>query len=1558
MSRLLGEARVSILPDDKRFKPEAEAQLKKASAHLQATAKLTLEDKNFQEKRKVVQAELKQLQDKITRARLDADNKDFMLKYKQVKAALDVIDHKVSRAKIDADISRAEVDLHKVTMAMDKFSYKKVKAKAGVDTGDSGAKLRWLNLMLDKTGLRRVTAHVNVDTEKGRRALSGFIGFIGGWFDKHVAQAADNSGHKFGSGFMAGLGKSALMQNPGITAAVVAGMAALPAALGVVGAVGGVALGAGLIAAAEKLVSSQIKNLTSSIKQGLTGSGKVAKDQLAVQNAQTALANAGISTKTTNPFAGQQQQIAIQNKQLAIQNTQATIARLEGQKKLAASQQQQLVSAKARLVIEKQALALAQAQAAAPATGGNPAAQNKAKAAAQGRLAIAQQQLKTDQATSKLNNSNQDYTLKQQQQQLKQYQAYQQSFFKLNDAIKNAKMSFAQFAITATKPLLGPFTDAVNYLSGQLRGPLAKSFHDLFAASAPYVKPLVMMFTDFVKTLLPGWTTMLRAAKAPLSSLLINIGKIVGTSFGNWFKAAIPYIKDSAKYFLVLLKALGFIGVILVKFGGEVAKAFGGKELTGFAPLLKEIANDIVKLIGPALAGWLSVMAPVTKALLQMMVPLLNFLANHPALVKAITAVVAAFMLFSRIKLAMNAAAAGIGGLKKALDGLSKGNWIALIIAAVVAVTILIITHWKQIRTFLMETWHYIYDHFGKFLAAFFENTIPHSLKVLRSVWEDVWSHIGKYVKPVWDFIYKFVSTEIKLTFIIIKTYLNIIRDIWDTVWRILWGTIKFIWRVIVDVIKVYWAIIRDVFKVFLAIITGNWKAAWNAIKDFVHVLWSSIKDIFKAALDWIWGLLKDIWGLIKNLTRDIWNGIKGFLSTLWNAIKGIAKTVWNGILGFFRGVWTTLKNDAKNDWNIFKGIILGVWNGIKSASKTIWGGIVSGIKDAWNGIKKVVATPINAVIGFVDKYLIGGVDLILSTIGIKGSGPHGGPIPNIPKIPGYAHGGKVTAGTHSTADDVLVRVSKNETILSANHSKHLAPLLGQIGVPGYAKGGLPSNNKNGNTGATHKGWIGTLPGFAKGGRTATGASVEQAMLAFMESKVGHPYSQTLGRFGPKYFDCSGLVYDAANAAGLPLPRSQALANLEIDWFSRLPGAYTYGAASQMQPGDIIGMRGADPINGIGHIGMVDQGRGPNARMVSAYDTALGVTHTPINGFVRGVSLAGAGGNNIFKDLGHLALTALKSLGNFAVNSIFDLLQVVGIPTGVLDSIRGIIGLKTPGGDNKHGWAGKMPFQMLGYMDKKALGWVKNAAFTALKRVFAPQIAAMNSGPGGGPAGSGTSAGEMANGIQLYQYLLHNLFAGNKIAAAGATASIWGESTWNPFAQGSGGRGLIGWTPPGTISNAAFSGGMRTQLPAILQFVGRNGDEGVIRQMMRASSVSQAAWEWGRGVERFGIPDVHPQGLNLATQIMKSHANGGVIHEPVVGFGLKTGLGYSFGEGGRHERVLTDSQSQQYDNNKRSLDALHAQNNLLAEQIKYLRIIAASGQNTAKNLGGMGRGVL
>lgn len=153
-----------------------------------------------------------------------------------------------------------------------------------------------------------------------------------------------------------------------------------------------------------------------------------------------------------------------------------------------------------------------------------------------------------------------------------------------------------------------------------------------------------------------------------------------------------------------------------------------------------------------------------------------------------------------------------------------------------------------------------------------------------------------------------------------------------------------------------------------------------------------------------------------------------------------------------------------------------------------------------------------------------------------------------------------------------------------------------------------------------------------------------------------------------------------------------------------------------------------------------------------------------------------------------------------------------------------------------------------------------------------------NSGGGSSdsaPAGPAVAGSELQNGTTIYKYLRQNGYT--PMQAAGAIASIWGESSWNPEAAGTGGRGLIGWTPPSKLPNSAFTGNaaadMSAQLPLILKYVSDNGDQQYVNMMAGAKSVHDAAEIWGQKVERYGIDDVHTQGVDLAVQIAKSVDN-------------------------------------------------------------------------------------
>lgn len=440
--------------------------------------------------------------------------------------------------------------------------------------------------------------------------------------------------------------------------------------------------------------------------------------------------------------------------------------------------------------------------------------------------------------------------------------------------------------------------------------------------------------------------------------------------------------------------------------------------------------------------------------------------------------------------------------------------------------------------------------------------------------------------------------------------------------------------------------------------------------------------------------------------------------------------------------------------------------------------------------------------------------------------------------------------------------------------------------------------------------------------RAASGGQIVGDALRYN----GHPY--TWGGSPPGHFDCSSFVNMILDQLHIPVPGGWHIGM----GHGPTTGTYqSYGRIvpyAQMQPGDLY-------VSNT-HMGIVTgPGRGFAARSTATGTGPQGVGpgYTIHRGpWGPGGSFAGLPGmlNPAQQKAYDNAMSLFSQAGKYVTGGPFSDLR-----TKMIHNVAGAA-------------SGKL-----------------QAAYAAMQAAFAAAMGGNPNAPLGGANGT-----NYQNGVQLYNYLLTNLFGGNKVAAAGATASIWGESLWNPFAVGTGGRGLIGWTPPSTISNAAFSGGMRTQLPAIIQFVVRSGDMGAIQQMLGARSVADAAQIWDHRVERAGKNDVHSTGLALATQIMRQgghaslggavgavgaglgagihFANGGTIGERVMGIG-KSGRVYHFGESGR-ETVTPENKLHGFD----GMTGAQAER-LICAVHDNTRAVMAADMNNQSVLGGMGR---
>lgn len=1016
---------------------------------------------------------------------------------------------------------------------------------------------------------------------------------------------------------------------------------------------------------------------------------------------------------------------------------------------------------------------------------------------------------------------------KQQIAQLQQELALINQQARAYDQVRNAATGVKETllrvftAALANSGILRAFTASLNQVGAWFSAHRGM-FTAFFAAAAPYVPIVTHFFERLIATLLPQFTHLMNVSRPAVQKVLDALIRFTRVGIGGF------------------LNQMGH---------GALASAGAfGHMLVALSPLLPAI-------------GRLATLAATLLNRFPQLIPIIGGFVIAVKIAKSVDALAKSFTTVKESLIALKITSATI-------------PWIA-VATLIVTAAVLIITHWKTVKTFFVKLWHDIYGGFIAPMINWFTKSLPHAFQLvvtwIRTHWVAVagllggpvalavaaiiryWGPIGGFFARTWNWIYAHAFGPM----------VHFFTATLPNVWRAVTNAVVNAWNAIGRFFASWWGRTLSFFSRTLDALRNGLANAWHAISSALVNAWNAIGRFFAS---W-WGRTINFFG---NSARTVRDG----LSTVWNAISRTAVNVWSDIGHFFSRWWSDTKNTAVSAAGWIRDHVAAVWNSISRTAKNVWHAIGGFMSAGINDGKRALANAINFVTQDILNPMIRGYNAINNIWS-------GADVNQIPAVH-FRAGGKVNSGTTETADDVLIRVSKNETILSAMHSRILAPALAALGVPGYAKGGAVSvgmyRNPLGRVSGLRPERIDQGVDFAGAGPVG---AIGRAVINLTNGGgwPGGPFMSYRLQDGPL---AGRNVFLAENIhpvvrAGQTVKAGQTIANM-----------FNGGTGIEMGFADGSGARTLARVTSGYREGQVT----PAGKAFEQLLRLLGVPESPSGpgGGLAGLPNAGPGGGSVISPAQQKAFAAYIKLLNkdIGLYSPEVIARAVELHPGGLPKVLTSAGLQVYRGTG-------------GNAAKKIKPVVQNLYNQA-------QTAA--AGPSGSAPAGGATGGEMANGRELYQYLLKNVFAGHKIAAAGAIASIWGESTWNPFAQGTGGRGLIGWTPPGTISDANFRGGMRTQLPAIVRFISTSGDWGVISRMKNATSVLEAANLWGRGVERFGINDVHATGLALAKQIaglrrggkVSKLGRGGTISEPVVGIGASGGT-YVLGESGDEDVI-------------------------------------------------------
>lgn len=438
------------------------------------------------------------------------------------------------------------------------------------------------------------------------------------------------------------------------------------------------------------------------------------------------------------------------------------------------------------------------------------------------------------------------------------------------------------------------------------------------------------LVTDVGKSMLEVWTN---GTGTKILETILQITQGIFTTIGNvarqldvaWNKNKVgtAIIQAIADIFQTILDIINKIVWATADWAGKL----------DFYPLLDSIRNvlkklqPLIKVIGDYVYElYTTIVLPFLKWLIEKGLPTLingiagffDFLSKHSWIIELIGSLLigafAAGKITPLIAMIVNGISGlisilGSGGLTGLLSTLVKflGGPLTLAITATIAILILLVTHWDQVKQTMLN--------FADWLSNAFVTD-----------WTRQFGIIGDYM----------------------NLFFSTISNIIDGIKQIFNGIVEF----------------------FTGVFTGNWKQAWEGIKDIFIGVWNLMATIVTTPLNLIKTLVNQVFEFIKNFVLTPFSKfVNGIFKTDWTKAFGIigdymngwaqniknlfdsVKQIFNGIVNFVNGV---LSGNWRRAWNGIKNIFAGIWNAMASVVKSPVNLIISFMNAMLRGFQRM----------------------------------------------------------------------------------------------------------------------------------------------------------------------------------------------------------------------------------------------------------------------------------------------------------------------------------------------------------------------------------------------------------------------------------------------------------------------------------------------------------------------------------------------------------------------------------------------------------------------------
>lgn len=830
--------------------------------------------------------------------------------------------------------------------------------------------------------------------------------------------------------------------------------------------------------------------------------------------------------------------------------------------------------------------------------------------------------------------------------------------------------------------LLTPFLAGIGDLAKMILPELGQAFK----VAGPLLRPLLDGFGMLVKGLFPGLIKMLSDAM-PAVRVFAQILGTLGHDIGSMFGIMAPVLRSSSIILKALMDLIGAIfpilGHLIAIFAKALAPAFAAfaSAISSILPFIKLFGTVVGELAGAILGDLASAFGAVAS-LIKGISPALQLLAKALGQVFRLLENSGVFaVLGNALEAATKPLAALISAIVRGLVpflpvvtkliGSLANDAVALLVQAIKILVPIAIQLVNEALKPLLPVVRVLEP-----IIAAVAKALGQGLGVTLRILAPILAKLAPYLLAA--------AAAMKI-FAIAMGIVNVVTDanpigliaiavaglivgitLLVTHWKAVWTDIKHwaedAWNFIYNGWGKYLLVFLGPFGL-LALgaieLAKHWSEIWNDIKHWAEDAWNFITHgwgqwlipgftLIRDGVDYLANHWTQIWAAIKQTAADFYQWFwSDFGQKIENFVVHTIPSWWDEAVNLFNSRFVQPLQTALSDlwqwvWTDFGQKIFNFFT--QQIPNQVSKG-VSVLGQAWTDVESAIKIPVNWVItNVINNGLIAAFDWISSKVG----GPHIDPIRT------FARGGRIMQGTTGTADDVLARVSKGETIVPAHMSGLLAPLFSVLGIPGYAQGGVIGKQRatdrigtdssvvskfgdigkiilaifTGN-GTALTNAILNLFGISSGGAIGDLAQLLVDIPKTLVSDVAHfllsssahiangnsivKYAESFigkvpyvwGGTTPKGWDCSGFVEWVYDHFGYSPPRTSFA---QWDWVKR---------TTMPVAGGLVFMAGADgTVSNPGHVGIVIS----PTQMANAFGTGFGTINSPIVGSGGGIT--------------------------------------------------------------------------------------------------------------------------------------------------------------------------------------------------------------------------------------------------------------------------------------------------------------------------------------------------